>query len=239
MATINIGNPSTAATLDQRRAIADALADPGYTWALRPTASGNTGKVIRITDVGHAGGSMFISDGVNWRSVGEINLAMVNKSPFSPITQNSSGADFLFTLPAPNAGGVKLPGGMFIPGESELNVEFGVRRTGTTGGTATARAWIGPTASAATDSLMVSANLVNTDNSVQNPTVKLVGRSSVLGTVSSFQQRMGTTAAVGAWYDSAGGVINFAVDQFINFGVFAPNAADTYQLFIVRVGARI
>lgn len=225
----NSGNP----IID---ALVEAATSAGYTWASKPSAAGNTGRVIRITDVGAtAGGSHWISDGTYWRTIGQVDLVRRNKSPFSPIAQQSSGSDFLFTLPAQ----IILPGNMMVPGESEIDVEYAIRRSGIVGGTATARAYFGPNNSAASDFNICSANLVATDNTVQNPTCKVGARTTTQCFTGSYAQRFGTTAATGAWYDSGASAMNFAVNQYFNFGVFSPNAGDTYQLFITRVSVRI
>lgn len=217
-------------------ALVEAATSAGYTWASKPNAAGNTGRVIRITDVGAtSGGSHWISDGTYWRTIGQVDLVRRNKSPFSPIAQQSSGTDFLFTLPSQ----IILPGGMMVPGESEIDVEYAIRRSGIVGGTATARAYFGPNNSAASDFNICSANLVATDNTVQNPTCKVGARTTTQCFTGSYAQRFGTTAATGAWYDSGASAMNFAVNQYFNFGVFSPNAGDTYQLFITRVSVRI
>ena len=44
---------------------------PSYTWITRPSATGVSGQLILITDVGK-GGALFISDGTHWKPVAPI-----------------------------------------------------------------------------------------------------------------------------------------------------------------------
>ena len=44
------------------------------TWAVKPAASSNSGKYIRVTDVGYNGGSIWQSDGTNWRPISQLLL---------------------------------------------------------------------------------------------------------------------------------------------------------------------
>jgi hypothetical protein len=238
MATLNIGNPSTAATLEQRRAIADALMDPGYTWALRPTASGNTGKVIRITDVGfQACGSFWVSDGTNWNPVnGSVVLAQGSGAPGYPITSNTGATDFLFTLPAGpmvSGGSVVIPAGMIVPTMGQLEAECWVRRVGANG-TASLRMYLGINDNASTDLNLGSTTLAATTNADANPGPLVTFPQALIAGTTAFLQRHSSTMTA-AGYDAGASQINTAAVMYFNIGVFVANAADTFRLVAYRL----
>lgn len=61
-----------------------------YTWVGKPSASGsNTGKIIRITDVG-TGGCLMFSDGTNWYPAGPITYTYSGPALAAPSNTNEN-----------------------------------------------------------------------------------------------------------------------------------------------------
>lgn len=111
-----------------------------YTWATRPAAASNTGQIIRVTDYG-TGGSLWYSDGSNWRPQGGSQTLWRRvgsvATPLSIITGN--GAAQSFTL----ADATTIPAGMLIPGISSVQVIAKVRRSGAAGASSSVVARLG------------------------------------------------------------------------------------------------
>lgn len=101
----------------------------GYTWATKPAASSNTGRTIRITDVGaNAAGSLWTSDGTKWQvNSGQILLAQ-GAVPIGIAPTGTMGANGAVTLgtalggtySAANCGGIWLyyPAGAVASGSA-------------------------------------------------------------------------------------------------------------------------
>lgn len=202
-----------------------------YTWATKPSAAGNLGKVIRISDVGTgSGGSMWISDGAYWRPLGgSVVLAQRCGAPGYPITQNTGATDFLFTLPAP----VVVPANMLIPGESQMEAECWVRRVGATA-TASLRMYLGVNGSAASDSNLGSNTLPATTNHDCNPGPLITVQAADRIGSSGWLARHNTSGGALAGYDAQTG-INIAQAMYLSIGCFNANVADTFRLIAYRL----
>lgn len=81
-------------------------------WASRPSAASNTGMIILVTDVGVAGGSLWISDGVDWKPLGTVVIersAVKQSIPNNALTTEQTYKTV--TIPA---GALGLNGGFFV-----------------------------------------------------------------------------------------------------------------------------
>lgn len=96
-----------------------------YAWADRPAAASYIGRVIRVTDVGPAAGSLFISDGTYWVPLnGHVTLAA--EAELGLFTTSSSLGEL--------AGwSLTIPAGLFQKPGSFLRGIIKGRRTGTLG----------------------------------------------------------------------------------------------------------
>lgn len=93
-----------------------------YTWAARPTASGATGKIIMISDIGVAG-TMFISNGTYWYPLN--GRATIAKATAQSLTTPSDTNDNQLVA-------ITLLGGLCVPG-STVEIITTWTKTGTAG----------------------------------------------------------------------------------------------------------
>jgi hypothetical protein len=67
------GTDWNAGHVDEGGNTTQAIASP-FTFATLPAAASNSGVVARVTDVGRAGGSLWMSDGTIWRPVAPVKI---------------------------------------------------------------------------------------------------------------------------------------------------------------------
>lgn len=205
---------------------------PPSTWAAIPSAAAVPGAVIRCTDIGNsAAGTMLISDGVYWRPVGgQVHIVERSGSPFYPLTQNTGSTGFNFTLPVAGV----IPANFLIPGESQIEVEVWVKKTGANG-TATLNVYLGLNNSNTTDYRIIQGTFAAADGS-ELGLRPLVTVGNALRLSSSTFLSVGTVSPqTNTGTDSAGGMFNSAVPTYLTINVGAANAADTFRLCAYRV----
>lgn len=199
----------------------------GYTWATRPSAAGNVGQTIRITDIGNsAGGAHFFSDGTNWRPVGgSILLASKAGSLSSPLNVISGTTAAYFT---PN---VTIPAGLLIAGESHIDAQCLVRRVGANG-TANLNIIIG-TSGVSGDANVFASAMSATNNLDMAPSPIISVSSATKLTTTAFMQ-VGSPSGSSAATDVTAQV-NIAADMKLTFTISAANALDSFNLIAYRV----
>ena len=205
------------------------LSPPSHTWAGKPTAAASgSGTIVRITDVGvGAFGSLWASDGTNWRPLnGSVVLANLSATLASPVATQTGGTGSVFT-----AASVSIPAGMLIPASSQIQVVAHVRRTGT-GGTNNMRVYVG-TASSASDSDILTASMAATNNLDQFTNFWFQPWTSTALTSVNWGNT-GNGSSTGAAIDRSTN-FNTAAAMYLNFGIRAANAADTFNLISSRV----
>lgn len=200
---------------------------PAYTWANRPTAAGNTGLCVRITDVGVSGGSYWFSDGTNWRPVGgSVLIASQQGSITTPVSAFTGVTSSTFTITQP-----VFPAGMLIPGSATIEVEAQLRRTGATA-TALMNVRLG-TAKTSADNAIYAFTYAATTllDLFVNPSVLVAETSRVVAT--NWQTRGGSGNA--SVYQERTGNINTAAEMGITFDISSANAADSFALIGYKV----
>ena len=205
-----------------------------YTWATVPSAPGNAGKIIRVTDVGHtAGGSYWYSDGTYWRPVGGVcTIAQQAGGPFNPLTQNTGATTHVMTIPQQPI----IPANMLIPGQSQIEFEAWIRRVGANG-TATLQLTLGINNAPSTDLVICNVTMAATDSAdtAPCPLVTVVNATKLSST--SWLARYGATVAA-TGVDSSAGMVNIASPMYANIRVTSANAADTFRLVAYRFTIR-
>lgn len=200
-----------------------------YTWATRPAAAGNTGQVIRVSDVGTGlGGSHWVSDGTYWRPVGgSVVIGAQSGSIATPVSSFTGVTSSQFT---PTKQPV-FPAGMLIPGQSSIEVEAIFRRTGATA-TATLNAHLG-TAKTSGDSAIYAFNYpaTNLADLIVNPTVFIAETARF---TSTNWQPKGGSSNTNVTNDKTGNV-NTAADMGVTFSISGANIADSFALIGYRV----
>lgn len=203
-----------------------------YTWATKPSAAGNTGKVIRVIDLGnHPGGALLESDGVYWRPVGgQLHIVCRAGSPYYPLAQNTGSTGFNFTLPVPAV----IPSDFLIPGESQIECEVWVKKVGANG-TATLNVYLGLNGSNASDYRIVQGTFAAADGSE-------LGLRPLVSVGNAIRLSSATFLTVGSvspqtnpGTDSAAGMFNSAQPTNLTINIGAANAADTFRLVAYRL----
>lgn len=130
-----------------------------YLWANRPAAAAYTGRIIRITDVGPAAGSLFISDGTYWVPLnGSVVLYSGTELGYS--TTSTTAVQIADLGPVLKAGLFQKPG-------SFLRSMARGRRTGTLGTSGFPNIRIGWTGDGGANLVLIGAS--NTaDDSLRN-----------------------------------------------------------------------
>lgn len=199
---------------------------PSYTWATRPAAAGNTGRVVRITDVG-LGGSYWYSDGAFWRPVGgSVLIASQQGSITTPISAFTGVTSSVFTITQPI-----IPAGMLVPGSATIEFEAQLRRTGGNG-TAQVNVHMG-TAKSASDNTIYAFTYAATTllDLFVNPSVLVAESGRIVAT--NWQARGGSGNA--SVYQERTGNINTAADMGITIAIASANAADSFALLGYKV----
>lgn len=199
---------------------------PSYTWATRPAAAGNAGRVVRITDIG-PGGSYWYSDGASWRPVGgSVLIASQQGSITTPLSAFTGVTSSVFTITQPI-----IPAGMLIPGSSTIEFEAQLRRTGGNG-TALVNVHMG-TAKSAGDNTIYAFTYAATTllDLFVNPSVLVAESGRIVAT--NWQARGGSGNA--SVYQERTGNINTAADMGITIAIASANSADSFALLGYKV----
>ena len=206
-----------------------------FTWAARPSAAANTGKVIRITDVGHTtDGTLMKSDGVYWRPVGgQVHFVCRAGSPFYPLTQNTGSTGFNFTLPLAPV----IPADFLIPGESQIECEVWVKKVGANG-TATLNVYLGLNNSNASDYRIVQGTFAAADGSELALRPLVTVGNAIRMSSATFLTVGSVTPQTAPGTDSAGGMFNSATPTYLTINVGAANVGDTFRLIAYRLTVR-
>lgn len=195
-----------------------------YTWATKPPASASSGVVIKVTDVGTTGssGSFWISDGVYWRPInGSVILAAQKGSITTPISTLSGVTSGIFTVDP-----IIVPAGSLVPGRSQLELSFKVRRTGATA-TAILSTYLG-TAKTASDANMYAISMAATTLlDVQG--CPIIDISETGRVISSNYSAMGSSGGANAFLERTTN-INTLAEMGMTIGISAANAADSFSL---------
>lgn len=200
-----------------------------YTWATKPSASGNLGMCIRIANVGaSAAGSYWISDGTYWRPVGgSVLLSAQSGSIATPISSFTGVTSSLFT---PTAQPV-IPAGMLIPGQSSIEIEASFRRTGANA-TASLNIHLG-TAKTSADNTVYSFTFAATSllDLLATPTVFVSETSRITATNWQTRGGSGNTSVT----NDRTGNINTAAEMGVTFGISSANVADSFSMIGYKV----
>ena len=203
-----------------------AVNGPSYIWAARPAAAGNTGRVVRISDIG-PGGSFWYSDGTNWRPVGgSVLIASQQGSITTPLSAFTGVTSSVFTITPP-----VIPAGMLIPGSSTIEFEAQLRRTGATA-TALLNVHFGTSKSTSDNPIYAFTYAATTLlDLLVNPSVLVAETSRI---VASNWQTRGGSGNAGVFQERTGN-INTAADMGITIGIASANAADSFALLGYKV----
>lgn len=202
------------------------------TWATMPTAASVPGVVIRCTNIGNSpAGTLLISDGVYWRPVGgQVHIVERSGSPYYPLAQNTGATGFNFTLPVAGL----IPANFLIPGESQIEVEVWVKKTGANA-TAALNVYLGLNNSNTTDYRIIQGSFAITDGS-ELGLRPLVSVGNALRLSSTTFLSVGTVSPQTApGTDSAGGMFNSATPTYLTLNVSGANAGDTFRLCAYRL----
>ena len=200
-----------------------------HLWAARPAAAGNSGQVIRVSDVGTGlGGSHWVSDGTYWRPVGgSVVIAAQSGSLATPVSSFTGVTSSQFTPVKQPV----IPAGMLIPTQSSIEIEASFRRTGATA-TATINVHLG-TAKTSGDNPAYSFTFAATNllDMLANPSVFVAETGRVSTT--NWQTR-GGSGNTSVTIDRTGN-INTAAEMGITFSISSANAADSFALIGYKV----
>lgn len=200
------------------------------TWATKPAAAGNTGLVIRVTDVGPGAGSYWVSDGTYWRPLnGSVMLANVMGSLAAPVATLTSTTGSKFTLPAD----IVIPAAMMIPGQCMLDIWGLIHRDNNTA-TAIAQVHLG-TGNTTSDNGAMGLSMAATDNIdvIAGPMVSVATATTYLTTNYLSRQSSGT-----AVFLDKTSAFNTASANYVNFAIGSANASDTFLLLAYSVTLR-
>lgn len=145
------GSPVSAGT--------SPIAAQAFTWAAKPSASGRTGQIIRITDVsagqsGAGGGALFMSNGTRWKPLFDVTIDAID-------TANVGAANTTEQQLAPNH--VLLPAGL-IADTDRIYIDLTASKNGT-GDSCTLRLRFGPTGTTADPVLVVLSSMAGANQS--------------------------------------------------------------------------
>ena len=200
-----------------------------YTWATRPSAVANPGVTIRISDVGPSiAGSHWVSDGTYWRPVnGQIVLQKQSGSIATPLAA-VTGVTTSMLVPSRS---IIIPAGMLIPGDSQIKIEAGFRRTGANA-TATLNAHIGTNKTSGDNSAYsFTFGATNLLDILMAPTVDV---SEATRFTSSNWQISGGSGNASTFSDKTT-AFNTTAAMGITFSVSGANAADAFALIQYKV----
>lgn len=193
----------------------EALALTPVLWANRPAAAGNSGKIIRVSDIG-VGGGLFISDGTYWRPLnGHLVLAAENLTAIT--TTQASGS----TTPIPGWS-LTIPAGLFDRPGTMLRGSIRAQLEGTVGSGAVLTASIRATFPGG---LTTQRNLVRTHNLTSSNTqahglgymTRIADNSIVFAQQSGVQVWSGN--ASGSSIDTTSGIAAGAFDLYLVGGI--------------------
>lgn len=197
-------------------------------FSARPAASANTGNYYVATDIGTAAsafsGTLFVSDGANWRPVGG-TVVMANVLSSTPVaTLSATGA---FTLPS----NILVPPGLLFPGAT-LRVRMIVARS-TTNVSTDIRASLSPSASALQFAGTISAITLSGSTNFAGMDAEAYVQSNTV--FNQAQPNWGTAQTSGVNARTMDNTVN----QYVTFGVTSLGAGDTASLLgysVILVG---
>lgn len=139
------GSPVSAGT--------SPIAAQAFTWAAKPSATGRTGQIIRITDVstgqsGAGGGALFMSNGTRWKPLFDVTIDAID-------TANVGLANTTEQQLSPNH--VLIPAGL-IGDTDRIYIDLTATKSGT-GDSCTLRLRYGPTGTVADPVLVVLSSM--------------------------------------------------------------------------------
>lgn len=206
---------------------------PAFTWAGKPAASAASGVVIRVTDVGPAGfGSMWFSDGSNWRPLSGRQLLSANRTGTSAAPLASSATVAKLALPTGDmvtSGSIVLPANLLRAGMS-IHVEGRFRHTGT-GGTWSAGFRLGSLDTSSDNSCAaLSGTAVDDQSGYCFQDVMILTGTSYSSFYSSAPQSTGAGALLVRSTN-----FDVASPLYLSAYTFSVNAADTVQLLAYEV----
>jgi hypothetical protein len=192
------------------------------TWAARGSGV-YTGQVKRITDLGGAGGTLFMWDGTVWRpSAGGICIKQRWGTVASPIDTNTGDTGSLFTLPE----AISFPAGL-IPSHSHIHVRARVKRTGANA-TANFECYLG-TAGTSSDSILGRLALSAVDAHIGAMETQGFFGTSTTAFVSNGAAKGQDSTAASSFTDRSTNV-NTASAMTLTLGMASANAADSFAL---------
>jgi hypothetical protein len=199
------------------------------TWSTKPTAAGNSGMCIRVTDVGQsAGGSYWISDGTYWRPInGSVVLSRQSGSIATPIATLAGVTSGMFVPAIP----VVIPAGMMVPGLCQLRVEAAFRRTGATA-TATLNVHLG-TNKTSGDNVAYAFTYSATTllDIIAAPTILISETSRFTGLGWQVQGGSGNASV----FNDKTTAFSTAADTGITFSISGANVADSFAMIGYKV----
>jgi len=199
--------------------------DPTYTWSGKPAAAGNTGVVIRVTDVGHFG-TNFVSDGSNWHPVnGQAVIAADWGSEANPLATYTGGTGAIYTLPK---GAIVIPAGLLVAGKTQIEVRAKVRRTTNTA-TANFLVKLG-TNGTVSDGDVFAAQMAATTNLALHATPYIGMRTATEAVSTNYLSFQAAGASASAIERVVTTDINTAAAMTLSFGIGSANAADNFSL---------
>lgn len=201
-----------------------------FTWATKPSAIGNAGAVIRISDAGTLGVSHWISNGTYWRPLnGSLFYSSQQGSIATPISAFTGVASSQFVINQP-----VFPAGMLVPGVSEIRTKIRLRRTGATA-TATINVHLG-TAKSSSDPVVYAFTYAATNllDIIAAPSIQIPETGRVMGTNWQPEGGSGNTST---FLDRTTN-INTLADMGLTVSISGANAADAFALLGISVELR-
>ena len=199
--------------------------DSAYTWSSKPAAAGNTGVVIRVTDVGPFG-THFVSDGSNWHPVnGQAVIAADWGSEANPLVTYTGGTGAIYTLPK---GAIVIPAGLLVAGKTQIEVRAKVRRTTNTA-TANFLVKLG-TNGTVSDGDVFAAQMAATTNLALYATPHIGMRTATEAVSTNWLAFQAAGASSSAIEKVLTTDINTAAEMTLSFGIGSANTADSFSL---------
>jgi hypothetical protein len=190
---------------------------PTFAWASVPAAASLTGRIIQVSDVGVSGGSLFISNGTNWKPLFPVVIARSNSGVGNSSSTNS--AEF-------NLATVTIPAGL-MGLNGTLAIDFFGSQTASTN----SRTWNlrhNTTSGAVTGGTLIVNNANAAANASFRALLRLSNRASA-----SVQLAAPAALATGGGY-GAGAKVDGAIDtgsvSYLNFNGIKATGTETMTL---------